>query len=177
MKYSIGVDPGKTGSIVVIDEKKNMIICNIQTVGKEIDIHHISRFLNAYKENSHAVIEDVHSIFGAGAKSNFQFGRALGIIEGIICSLSIPFTKVAPKKWQAEMWEGVRPVLLPTGKKKKDGSVKTKIDTKATSAIACKRLFPNTDFRPTERSKKDHNGAIDAALIAVYCQRKFNGLL
>ena len=42
-----------------------------------------------------------------------------------------------------------------------------------TSLIAAKRLFPNVNFTATERSKKDHDGAIDACLIARYGQLNF----
>jgi hypothetical protein len=173
MISGIGIDVGKRGSIVVLQENFLPIIYNIEIIGNEIDINGINNFLLNYIDQSHCVIEDVHSIFGAGAKSNFQFGRALGIIEGIVSSLGIPYTKVAPKKWQAEMWQGIRPVEIYTGKKKKNGEAKTKIDTKATSAIAAKRLFPNVDFRKSDRSKKDSDGAIDAALMATYCVRNF----
>jgi hypothetical protein len=46
------------------------------------------------------VIEDVHSIFGSSSKSNFQFGRSLGILEGVVNALDIPYVKVQPKEWQ-----------------------------------------------------------------------------
>lgn len=173
MKYAIAIDPGKTGSIVVIDEKNTVTVHNVKQVGKEIDIQDLAEFLLSYCVDSYCVIEDVHSIFGAGAKSNFQFGRALGIVEGIVSTLGIPYTKVTPKVWQLVMWQGIKPVLINTGKKKKDGSVKHKVDTKATSQLAAKRLFPNVNFVPTARSSKDHGGAIDASLMALYCKRNF----
>jgi hypothetical protein len=41
------------------------------------------------------------------------------------------------------------------------------------AAIAAKRLFPNTSFLATERSKKDHDGIIDALLLSYYAKVKF----
>lgn len=46
------------------------------------------------------VIEDVHSIFGTSAKSNFNFGFNTGLITGIIQANSLPLAKIQPKKWQ-----------------------------------------------------------------------------
>jgi hypothetical protein len=173
MKYSIGIDPGASGAIVVIDDKNNVLIKPTPKTGKEIDVHQLASFLKEFTENSYCVIEDVHSIFGVGAKSNFQFGRALGLVEGIISTLGIPYSKITPKKWQARMWEGIKPIEINTGKLTKEGNIKYKTDTKKTSLIAAKRIFPNVNFVPTERSKKDHDGSIDAALIAKYCQLNF----
>lgn len=181
MKYFIGFDVGKNGGIAVLDHKNNVLLKSMPKIGKEIDLIGVRDFLLSFDSEAKisCVIEDVHSIFGSGATSNFQFGRALGVLEMAVVMLNFSFTKVAPKKWQKEMWEGVQPVLINTGKtNKKDGSIKYKVDTKATSLIACKRLFPNIDLRntnrKTDRSKKEHDGIVDALLMAEYCRRKFN---
>ena len=50
---------------------------------------------------------------------------------------------------------------------------KSKTDTKATSLLACNRLFPNANLLRTERSKKAHEGLVDAYLIAYYGQHWF----
>lgn len=177
-QISVGIDVGKNGGIVIIDSDGEVTTMATPKVNKdEIDIHQIVEVLSALKENGnkvHIAIEDVHSIFGVGAKSNFQFGRALGILEGVVIGLGISFTKVAPKTWQKEMWMGVKPVEINTGKKTKDGNTKFKIDTKGTSLLAAKRLYPDLDLRATERSKKAHDGIVDALLIATFVKRKLN---
>lgn len=178
MKYAVGLDVGRNGAIVIIDENNKTTTYAMPKVNKdEIDIHQIARIINDLKskterENIHACIEDVHSIFGVGASANFQFGRSLGILEGVISALHIPFTKVSPKIWQKEMWLGISPVQTNTGKKTKEGNIKFKTDTKATSLLAAKRLYPDLDFRATERSKKAHDGIVDALLIATFVKRK-----
>lgn len=173
MKYSIGIDVGANGGLAVVTDTNQVRLKVTPKTGNEIDIHNIALFLSSFKEDSYCVIEDVHSIFGTGAKANFMFGRSLGIVEAVISTLGIPYVKVAPKKWQSVMWEGVRPIIINTGKLDKKGEIKYKTDTKATSLIACKRLFPNVNLKATERSKKDHDGIVDSLLMAKYCQLNF----
>lgn len=177
MKYHIGIDVGKKGGIVVLDSTgiiHGMFM--IPLIGKEVDLNRLDAIFVVHKAlGCHCVIEDVHSIFGAGAKSNFQFGRVLGMLESLLVAHKIPYTKVQPKKWQAEMWEGVSPILINTGKHVvKTGAIKYKTDTKATSLLVAKRLFPTASFLATERSSVPHDGIVDAALMAEYSRRKFN---
>lgn len=194
MKYFIGFDVGKNGGIAIMDENKNITLKATPKVGDQIDVRQIAEMVGSLDGDVHCVIEDVHSIFGVGAASNFQFGRALGILEGIVTTYQFPFTKITPKVWQKEMWQGIKPVEINTGKKTKNGEIKYKIDTKATSLIACKRLFPKVDLRgevnveyyadnaanrklkrvglQIPSKKKDHDGIVDALLMAEYCRRK-----
>jgi hypothetical protein len=173
MKYFIAADPGKRGAIVVIDQNNNILTAQTPLIGGEIDTHQIVKFLRSFEGEKHAVIENVHNMFGVGSSANFQFGRALGLLEGIISALDIPFTKVSPKEWQKEMWQGIKPLEVITTKKNKDGSPKYKVDTKATSLLCANRLYPNVNLLPTERSKKPSDGIVDALLMAGYCKRKF----
>lgn len=171
--YAIGIDIGKNGGIVILSEDNEVITHAMPKVNKdEIDIHGIGQIFQSIPGKIHCGIEDVHSIFGVGAKANFQFGRSLGIIEGIVAGYNLPFTKVSPKIWQKEMWMGIKPVEINTGKKTKEGNIKMKVDTKATSLLAAKRLYPDLDLRATERSKKAHDGIVDALLIATFVKRK-----
>jgi len=124
----------------------------------------------------HCVIEDLHNVFGSSAASNFTFGVNNGLVIGMLQCSQIPFTKIGPKKWQKEMWQGIRPVEIPVIKKKihqqdKKGNLKYKVDTKATSLVAVKRLFPNELFLATERSKVPHDGIVDAVLLCEFCRR------
>lgn len=178
MKESfIGVDIGKNGGLSCILSTGEIIAIKVPIVGDDYDIKAIGEFFIKYgleyEERVHCVIEDVASIFGASAKANFQFGRGLGVIQGIVQSFGIPFTMVNPKVWQKEVWQGVKIVENPTGKLLKSGKPQYKTDTKATSLIACKRLFPHVNLKATERSTKDHDGIVDSLLMAEYCRRKF----
>ena len=165
MIYSCGIDIGKSGFIVIhSDGEFNKF--PIPLIGKEIDINEFKKILLMHKIN-HCVIEDLHAIYGSSAGSTFSFGYVCGITEALLTSLNIPFTKVSPKTWQKEMWEGIPIQYKPstTGKTKV-------VDTKATSLIAAKRLFPNESFLKTQRSKVPDNNLVDAILLCEYCRRK-----
>lgn len=170
-KVYIGIDPGKDGFICAAIGD-SYTFNPIPKVGKEVDIHKLSSMLYELAlinpEQIHCVLEDVHAMFGSSAKGTFNFGYVCGIIEGIICTLEIPYTKVQPKTWQKEMWQGI-PL-----QKKPSTTGKTQVtNTKLMSELAAKRLFPNIDLRATERSTKNHDGKIDALLMCEYCKRKF----
>jgi hypothetical protein len=119
-------------------------------------------------ETIHAAYEDIHSIFGASAKSTFAFGYVAGLIEMALVASSIPYTKVAPKTWQKQMWQGVPIQTNPSS------TGKTQVnDTKSFSLVAAKRLFPNMDFRRNDRCKVADDNKVDSVLIAEYCRRNF----
>jgi hypothetical protein len=171
----VGIDPGKNGGIAIINDQE-IILHTIPQVSKEVDVRGLFDIFEGIKLNtdpSKIVIEDVHSVFGASASANFQFGWITGFLEGMSMSLEIPYFKIQPKIWQKEIWSGGKIIEIPTDKKDKNGNVKYKTDTKATSLLAAKRLFPNVSFVPTPRSKKDHDGLVDALLLAEYGRRKF----
>lgn len=170
-KIAIGIDIGSDGAFTTMVDGK---IDHFDRLGDSVDgLMDLILQDTGTIEDIHVVIEDLHSVHGSSAKSNFGFGYNNGLIVGMLEALSIPYTKVAPKKWQKEMWEGVRPVEINTGKLNKKGEPKYKIDTKATSLIAAKRLFPGQTFLASERSKKPHNGIVDSVLLAEYCRRHF----
>jgi hypothetical protein len=170
IEIRIGIDPGKNGGIFFYSEiTKNYIFKPIPLIGKEFDIQALSQiFTNIISENVYAVIEDVHSIFGASAGATFDFGFGCGLLEGILVSHGIPYTKVQPKKWQAEMFEGI-----PLQQKPSSTGKTVQKDTKKMAEMAAKRLFPNIDLRMTEKCKKSHDGKVDALLICEYCKRNF----
>ena len=168
----IGIDPGKKGFICMYfnnpdDIKQNYFEYHpIPLVKNEVDIHKLYDILSFDGENwdIKCVLEDVHAIFGASAKATFNFGWIVGAIEGILASCSIPYVKVQPKEWQKEMLVGIHKIT-------KQGKKST--DTKAMSLLAAKRLFPNEDLRATERCTTEHDGKVDALLLAEYARRKF----
>lgn len=167
----IGIDVGKGGAVCLLTSD-GTTSCMVTPTLPDGDID--SRFLYEHVrslsreyEIKMVVIEKVHAIFGAGAKSTFEFGRSAGIVESIVCALGLPFTMVPPKVWQKEMWSGVDKVMKPN----------KSVDTKATSLVAAKRLFPNSVLTDTgkPKSKKAHDGIVDAILLAEYGRRIWKG--
>lgn len=174
----IGIDPGKTGALILLDSNcKIKFKAIIPLIGRQIDLYTLDDYFknlkNQYSDDLHIILEDVHSLFSMSAKSNFSFGHTNGVLEGIIASNRIKYTKVQPKTWQSTVWQGIRPITINTGKKKTNGDIKIKIDTKQTTLLAIKRLFPNEDFTKSLRSKKDDSGLVDSTALAYYGYVKF----
>ena len=170
----IGIDPGKSGGIVTLHEDGDIISYFIpKLIGTVFDISSFYEYLRIETgaADTHIFIEEVHSVFGSAAKANFEFGRINGIIEGLVCSCNTSYSKVQPKIWQKEMFEGVPIIKKPGSKAKGRGS----FDTKKMALVAFQRLYPETDFNITSKgnpSKNVHDGLVDAILIAEYGRRK-----
>lgn len=157
----IGIDPGKKGAICAQYQDGRVLIKPFPLIGTELD--HKQIFLDFCEivglgdnDDIKAVLEDVHGMFGVSTKSTFSFGHTKGFLEGLLCSFSIPYTLVPPKKWQKEMWQGIS----------------VGADPKANSIASAKRLFPKVSLVRTPRSKKDDDNIADALLMMEYCKRK-----
>jgi len=146
----IGIDIGANGAIACLGD--GSLFYDTLKDGRWIS------YLAKHK-NAVVAIEDLHSIYGASAKSNFQFGLNNGYVIGVLETLKIEYIKVAPKKWQKEMWKDIEPVRN-----------KGKVDTKATSLLAARLMYPNEQFLASSRSSVAHDGIVDAILIAHYAQ-------
>lgn len=149
MSVSIGIDPGKTGAIAVMDD--DGILCLEQfNVDKYVDVlSYVGRSTSA--KDIKVCLEKVGAMPGQGVVSMFNFGHNLGVIEGILSALRIPYQLVPPQTWKKE--------FSLTG-------------DKAKSIEVCKKLFPWVDLRATERSRKPSDGLAEALLMAEYARRK-----
>mgnify|MGYP001612067999 CR=1 FL=1 len=172
-KEFIGIDIGINGGIAIVDENGILkFTSTIPKIGGRVDLHQFDRLVKSFKERcdfSHVMIEDLHAIFGTSSKSNFQFGWINGVTETLLASAGLSYSKVLPRKWQEVIWQGIRPIQINTGKLTKKGEIKYKIDTKATTRLAAKRIYPTADFTISERAKVDHNGIVDSVCLARYC--------
>jgi hypothetical protein len=94
-----GIDPGANGAICVLDSKDPG---HIGLWGlKKNPIYETANWL--HNQHVEAVwIEDVHSIHGTAAKSNFTFGKNLGYVTAIseIVTQGNFSRLVTPKVWQ-----------------------------------------------------------------------------
>ena len=176
----LGIDPGAGGGLAVIGDGKVLEMHTTPFLPDgSIDIPgfiHLVRHLVATHTIQHAIIERVHAIFGTSAGSTFSFGQAFAVCEASVVSVGLSYTMVDPKTWQAEVWQGITPIYIQgemdekTGKRKKG-----KTDTKGTSLLAAKRLYPETEFRLESKAgkllKHPHDGLIDACHLALYGYR------
>lgn len=152
----IGVDPGVNGGIAAIQEDdafcKVIYTVPMPKVGNVVDFAAAADFLDFH--NCIAYVEKVHSMPKQGVSTMFKFGFVTGGIYGVLATLKIPVMEVTPSQWK-------RFVLKGLDNKDKDSS-----------AIFCRRMFPDVSLLATERSLKAHSGMADALCIAYYALKK-----
>ena len=150
----IGIDPGITGAISILENSKVIEVHETPTMidgkknkrqvnGAQIT-NIIKKWLNKDKEVI-VVVEHVNAVPGQGVTSMFNFGQSFGVIKGICSALSLPIYFVRPTKW-----------------KKYFNLIKTNKDASRTKVI---EVFPEISGQLSR--KKDSNKA-DAILIALY---------
>lgn len=167
MKHYLGIDPGKQGAFVVLDESSNVVEkIAMPLIGKEYDKPGIVSILKKY--DFHKIgLENPTVIFGIGKSAVASLSNCVGLIEGIMIGLNIPYILIQPKEWQKECWKHVKV------QKKVDGKTN---DTKATSILAATNLWPRENYMITNKggtSKNYNDGMVDATLIAEYVRRMF----
>lgn len=160
----IGIDPGKDGGIfaLVSDISTNnveVIMYTMPKLGDIIDLKTLNSYLKELNVYDCLVfLEDVHAIYGSSAKGTFNFGWNLGILEGQLTSNKMPYRKIAPKIWQSKLFQGI--------KEQKDSKGKTQ--TKLMALNAVQNILPDVNFIVGNRSRKPHEGIVDAACLALY---------
>lgn len=168
----IGVDPGMNGAWVAIDGSSSpisrMVLPRIGKTGP-VDIPAVIEWVqNLHLEDYEKVVlsyEDVHPLYGVSVSSTGSLMEGKGIIEGVLYSAAYGLKNasvipLAPKRWQKEIWLTHDKVFKAS-----------KVDTKATSLAAAKRIWPSDKFLASERSKTPHDGIVDAMLIAEAARR------
>ena len=154
---TIGVDPGLSGGITVLDENGAIINKYIMPIIKsakgknEIDVKGVVAIFEKALPIKMVGIEKQQAFQKQGLSSTFKTGRGFGILEGIAAGMKIPYMIIGAKIWQKKMFEGMG-----------------KADTKQLSKQVAQRLYPNEDFRPTERCTKTSDGITDSLLIGLF---------
>ena len=150
-----GIDPGANGAIAVLDSTNPDSVALLDLKNNSIvNIHNwLVKELNYKPKLSKQCtfwIEDVHSLFGMSAKSNFGFGKNLGTVHAIaeLFNHELPST-VTPKIWQK--YVGI------TAKGK---------DIKKQVAEIATRLYPTANVYGKRGGLLD--GRSDALMIAHY---------
>ena len=105
----IGIDPGLSGAIAVLENNKvlNIFDISLMTEGKKNKRQLNSALLvNLLKENNNkeeevaVVVEQVNAMPGQGVTSMFNFGQTFGALKGICAALELPIFFVRPSKWK-----------------------------------------------------------------------------
>lgn len=98
MKFILGIDPGKSGSIIVL-KKSGEIVEMHKMPETPMDILDI---LKKYENNAHCFLEKVHGRPGMGGASMFTFGNNFGHIQMALLALKIKADYITPQKWMKE---------------------------------------------------------------------------
>lgn len=150
----IGIDPGKTGAVaaVQLEEPHEVFFWEL---GDTFTARDFENIIENY-EVKHTYIEKAQAMPHQGVISMFTYGVGFGRLLGWCETIGAPFTLIPPKTWTKEMQKGCKAK-----------------DSKGRSLQAVQRLFPNEDLRVNPKSKKAHEGAVDAILIAEYGRRLY----
>jgi crossover junction endodeoxyribonuclease RuvC len=107
----LAIDPGAKGALAFFDMEKgvlNIVDCPTVEVKRgakvktEISPQMVSGII-ASRSPTLAILEKVGAMPNQGVSSMFQFGRGVGMYEGVLAALQIPITYVTPQAWQKEM--------------------------------------------------------------------------
>lgn len=103
--YVIGVDPGLTGAIAIVDQAHQLVAVYDMPVGDGAVSAHQLAVLGNWDDPRYgpAVIEDVHSMPKQGVSSSFGFGRSKGVVEGVMAMARRPLVYVSPSVWKRRM--------------------------------------------------------------------------
>lgn len=158
-----GIDPGLDGAICILldipklEDTPTLIVTGgkkkkrVYNVGLMVQI--IEGIRRIGRKGLKVGLESVHAMPGQGVTSMFSMGHGLGLWEGILSALKVPYQMVTPQAWKKKLMNG-----MP---KEKDASRQVAM-----------RLFPSTI--PKLSLKKNH-GRADALLLAEYLRRQHHG--
>ena len=150
----IGIDPGLSGGIAVLDDLKIYDIFDmpIMSEGKknknQLNSAQLVNIINEHvlkNEDTFVIVEQVSAMPGQGVTSMFNFGQTFGSIKGICAALKLPIFYVRPAKWKKHF------ELINSSK-----------DASRTKVI---EIFP---YISSELSKKKDSNKADAVLIASF---------
>lgn len=101
----IGIDPGCSGAIAVLDKGGYLLDCMLMPTFKDgkssrVNASALARFLAEYDAATMAFVERVGAMPGQGVSSMFGFGHSAGVIEGALAAQLIPYKLVTPQAWK-----------------------------------------------------------------------------
>lgn len=104
----LAIDPGASGALAFFNVAAGSLdIIDMPTVEvkrgnkdkREISPQMLAALIAARSPTT-AVLERVGAMPGQGSSSMYQFGRGVGMVEGVLAALHIPTEYVTPQAWQ-----------------------------------------------------------------------------
>jgi Holliday junction resolvasome RuvABC endonuclease subunit len=98
----VGIDPGNNGGIALLHGDRLIYADHLPIVGKTLSGHLLNNWFADIEPDTPTmvVVEQVHAMPKQGVSSTFNFGKAVGIIEGVIAARGLPITWVTPQRWK-----------------------------------------------------------------------------
>lgn len=156
----IGIDPGITGGISFFNNFTLVGVICMPTYqytigsGKKlkkknmVDGTELGRLFKGFNPEV-IYMEKVNAMPNQGTVSMFNFGKTVGIVEGVCGALQLRLETTRPQEWKS--------VILKDTDKDKQAAIDF-----------CYTNFPDIDLKKSSRSKKDHDGKADAVCIGSY---------
>ena len=147
----IGIDPGVSGAISVLENKKVIEVFDMPTMidgkknKKQVNGAQVTNIIKEKLNNDKeiiVVVEHVNAMPGQGVTSMFNFGQSFGVLKGVCSAMQLPMYFVRPARW-----------------KKYFNLINSEKDASRTKAI---EIFP---YISSQLSKKKDANKADAILL------------
>jgi len=107
----LAIDPGAKGALAFFDVRAcTLEVIDIPTVqvkrGQKLKLEmspQMTAAIISARKPMVAVMEKTGAMPGQGVSSMYQFGRSVGMLEGILAALQIPVSYVSPQVWQKDV--------------------------------------------------------------------------
>lgn len=157
MTRVLGIDPGATGAVALLDTHSGeLVVSDLPVISvkrtsgarksTEISEAHLAEIIRGLSPDA-VWIERVHAMPKQGVSSSFNFGLAYGIVRGVIGAVGLPMFLVTPNEWKKEFRLG---------------------SDKSASRMLAGRLYPHN---ASVFSRVRDDGRAEAALIATFGAR------
>ena len=166
-KVYIGIDPGFSGGITIIDGRKVIVhdipiyktITSTKKTKTHYDLEKIIEIFSKYLDKDvECALESVSVMPGEGSVSSFNFGRGIGQLEMGIVFAGFNLTPVTPQKWKKGFPNLITPDILALKAEQKEIRVKSK------ELVLKEKDTKETNKKLKDKEQKIQNKKIIAAL-------------
>jgi crossover junction endodeoxyribonuclease RuvC len=161
-KIFVGIDPGKCGAWCLYQDNECFLWGSFEERAE------VFKYLEGSYIDCYAILERVSVRPGEGNVTGFHFGRTVGIWQGALEALKIPYCEVPPQTWQ----KIITPMPAKSPRPQEEGlkeararAARDKANRKEAIAEFAKKRFPS--LREVLALKKNW-GIADAACMALW---------
>ena len=149
----IGIDNGVSGGIVGLDHRGEVLLARAMPICKEFQRRRVDAVeLAGLLKNATMVVYE-RPTGSQSASAAASMADSFAVVDTVLRVNNIRRLAITSQKWQKHYWSKVD-------------------DTKAEALRVANGLWPSENWLATERSKKPHDGIVDAALIAYWAKTK-----